>query len=153
MINGGEPAPPAPVKVVSIAEEAAALNGTARADGAVFLATRHSGALIRRTIEVLPAGQVPILDWEGITGITGAFADELVGKLLDSGRPYGTVNITAGVREVIDATLRRRSLDPGSHTGAADVRTGAAVRVYTGRSLRRAGMLDARFTRPLLRSS
>jgi hypothetical protein len=75
-----------------------------------FFATRGQAQEIRHTIEALPEGQRAVIDWAGVAGITGAFADELAGKLSYGPRDVTHTGMSVAVRETVELALRRRGV-------------------------------------------
>lgn len=79
-----------------------------------FLATRHVGQQARNAVEallaVVGAGERVTLDFIGVEAVTGAFADELVARLIQE---HGTRIVVMGanvdVAETVQLALSRRA--------------------------------------------
>ena len=75
-----------------------------------FLATREHGRAIRERMEALPSRLPVILDFAGVEAMTGAFADELLGKAMGWSRRWGCTGMSDDVREPAETVYRRRTL-------------------------------------------
>jgi hypothetical protein len=78
------------------------------ADYGQFFATRAKARdIIAERFEALPPGEPLVLDWSGVEAVTGAFASELAGRVLRTGRKIGTEGMNDEVRETWETAVRR----------------------------------------------
>ena len=76
--------------------------------GAGFVGSRYTGEILRDRIDkIIEKGEIAVLDFEGITGITQSFGDEILGIYI---RAFGTdfvkkhlkfINLHPNVRQIL----------------------------------------------------
>ena len=74
-----------------------------------FFATRHGARQIRASVEVLSIDRSITLGFGRVEAITGAFADELVCRLIADGWDVTIERANADVAEVIHRAIQRRA--------------------------------------------